>query len=503
MAVQQDFGGFDPSFLGVTIRFGNERSWRIYDDALASTQPLPIPAGSNPDEQFERISITSVLSHEVRHFHDFFLTSYSAYLFRLRIQLLLNVLELLPSLVGDTVRYNCVPVPISKWCVLPDSDRSARLSKLPPRADGKPWVSVGLPYLDQEALESAPGPKILSGSPEAVQKLMAAAIRGQARIHDLTYNPTTVSDTASFQPWQVFELSGLLVQMQEIWHYYGVKETENFTNYLISSRTPYGAMLRVMRHMWGKMQLPFDTRLTSAMVSWSLLGSYERDSWKACPTERFVRLWTHLLERGIPRPAGRLTSLFDDWSKATELSTVDEGLHDTLSTFRRAHDAVRDFAKVKESFAAESFGPFLVEVLDAVAKTSEHMIAAFRRNPDRYVYPDLYIQEISSFANPSIRLLADGGFIHFDSPRETRDKKGYIVEWAIQENGEDLIASMIAPCSLSNHAFLRARDVQKLSAMISLTDFLFAAKARARIDIQRSGRVWFSAAELRPVEILH
>jgi hypothetical protein len=29
-----------------------------------------------------------------------------------------------------------------------------------------------------------------------------------------------------------------------------------------------------------------------------------------------------------------------------------------------------------------------------------------------------------SFANPSLRLLADGGFIHFSVPKETRAKKG-------------------------------------------------------------------------------
>ena len=123
MGVQQDFGGFDPSFLGVTIRFGSDRSWQIYENAVESAEPLPIPAGNSSEETFETISITSVLSHEVRHFHDFFLTSYSAYLFRLRIQLLLNILELLPRLTESDGHYNCVPIPISKWCVLSAVER--------------------------------------------------------------------------------------------------------------------------------------------------------------------------------------------------------------------------------------------------------------------------------------------------------------------------------------------------------------------------------------------
>jgi len=500
VGVQQDFGGFDPSFLGVTIRFGSDRSWQIYENAVESAEPLPIPAGNSSEETFETISITSVLSHEVRHFHDFFLTSYSAYLFRLRIQLLLNILELLPRLTESDGHYNCVPIPISKWCVLSAVERTRQLSRLPGRADGKPWVAVDLPYLDKKALEPAPGPKIVEDSMEAVQNLIAAAIRGQSRIRDLTYNPQTVSDTASFQPWQIFELSGLLVQMQEIWHYYGVPETESFTNYLISSKTPYGAILRVAWHMWGKTQRPLDSGLTSAMVTWSLLGSYERDAWKACPTERFVRLWTHVAKHGMPQAGARFTSLFEEWSRATELSTIDEGLSDALRTFRRAHDAVRDFAKVKGSFSAESFGPFLLRVLDGVVKTSEHMIAAFRQNPDRYVYPHLYIEHISSFANPSVRLLADGGFIRFNSPKKGREKD-HIVEWAVEQGSDNLIASMIVPSSLSEHVFLEAHDVHRLSAMIALTDFLFADKARARADIQRTGRVWFSQSDLKPIEM--
>lgn len=83
MAIQLDFGGFDPSFVGVTIRFGNERIWRIYQAFRASPDPLPVSSLPR-DERFEALSAISVLSHEVRHFHDFLLTPYSARVFNLQ-----------------------------------------------------------------------------------------------------------------------------------------------------------------------------------------------------------------------------------------------------------------------------------------------------------------------------------------------------------------------------------------------------------------------------------
>lgn len=503
MPVQLDFGGFDPSFLGVTLRFCNERAWRTYQESSQSPRPLPITSG-DPDERFETLSLTSVISHECRHFHDFFLTPYSANVFRLRIQALLNLLQLLPALTASAGK-NCIPVPVSKWCRLRDSERKDFLSRLPPRRDTQRWIPVEFPCLDEHSLATRPEAALIN-SPEGLKALTVAASYSLGHIRDFTYNPHMVSGQDSFQPWQVFELSGLLIQVQDVWFSYGPKETEFFIQYVMDrQRNPYGDMLRAVCVMWRQMKREVDLGITSVMTLWSLLGSYKKDAWKACPTVRFMRLWDHACKNGIDRRSTDPVELFDHWSRALRLSTVDEGLDDTLRTLRHVREVIQQrVLGIEDSFLAKTYGAFLFRVADGVVRASEHMVGEFRRNPSGYAYPHLYIEQASVFINPALRITTDGAgaFLNFLSSEDELSKKGYIVEWAIQQGDQYLIASIIAPYALSKFKFLDIHDVHKLSTMIDLTDFIFAQTARARADVQRAGYVWFSKTDLKPLEML-
>src|SRR5205085_6947184 len=266
MAIQLDFGGFDPSFIGVTIRFGNDRAWQIFDAFSKSANP-PSLIGLPRDERFEDLSITSVVSHEIRHFHDFLLTAYSAQVFRLRVQALVNLLEVLFYISKSDA--NCLPVPLSEWCRLDDTGRKEYLSWLPQRKDNKPWSPVELPFVDDKPFDFQQPTSPMSWSSETVERLIRAAIYTRERIHEFTYNPRTVRGGASFQPWQIFELSGFLIQIQDIWYTYGAEDTQLFMEYLQTSDNPYGLMLKLAANMWWRAGLTFDAAMTSAVVAWS------------------------------------------------------------------------------------------------------------------------------------------------------------------------------------------------------------------------------------------
>src|ERR1043166_2489717 len=100
--MQRDFGGFDPSFVGVTLRFENEDAWRRYQAQNASPTPLSVK-GLPPESRFEALSLASVVSHEVRHFHDFLISPYSARVFSLRLKALINELSTLPLFLNPVV----------------------------------------------------------------------------------------------------------------------------------------------------------------------------------------------------------------------------------------------------------------------------------------------------------------------------------------------------------------------------------------------------------------
>jgi hypothetical protein len=501
MTIQLDYGGFDPSFLGVTIRFSNERVWEIYQEFVENPKPPKIDL-TNPDLAFEALSITSVISHEVRHFHDFLLTAYSAHIFHLRIQALVNLLQLTPLMTGDSGG-NCIPVPLSTWARLGQEKRERLLSSFPIVGGIKAWIPVSIPVVEESTTPSHTDAPV--DSAEGVKSLIAAATLSISKVRDLTYNPNTVNGDRSFQAWQVFELSGVLTQIQDIWLTYGQMETELFVRYILSKKgNPYGGMLSVVWHLFDKMSRPFDPNIASVMTLWSLLGSYSVDGWNACPTTRFVRLWEYISREGLAEDQTPPFELFDRWSHALGLSTVTQGLDDSVKTFTRISDLIQKrVLGATDSFVNKKYGAFLFRVTDGVARACQHMVKEFRREPEKYLFPYLYLEHASNFVNPSQRILGEGGFLRFKLPLNALRKKGYIIEWATTRDGAELIASAIVPFSVSKFCFISAEDAHELSTMIALTDFLFADAARATVDIQRAGKTWFSEAKIQPLEILN
>lgn len=501
MEMQHDFGGFDPSFIGVSVNFGSQRAWDFFQRWNAAPDPIPV-ANLPSNEHFEALSLASVISHEMRHFHDFLLTPYSAHLFRLRMQSFVNLTELMvPVLRGEATGANCLFVPLPTWCRM-DSDRREReVNRLPKRPDQQPWKPVEFPRIDfgdKKPLK----PGLHRISPETLEMQIRAANQAHERIHDLTFNPAAVRAGNSFQPWEVFEISGILVQLQDVMHTYGLDEAQFFLDSLLGfGSNPYARLIRLCYRLWEKLGRPMDMALTGAMVMWSLLGSYRKDQWNACPTHRFSSLYLHLLQTGFPEDLADAWWLFDHWSTQLGLSTVAEGLDDTLTTFRGVRDlAERLLQGEQDSFVGEAYGDFTVRVSAGVAQASEHMVRTFTEEPERYISPHRYLENPSGYANPVVRYVFNGdGGLEVSTDLE---RQGYIVQWAVEEAGGQVVQSVLVPYRMSVFSFLEREDVDKLETMIAVTDYLFATRARARPELARAGSLFFAGSAIRPLELL-
>src|SRR5687768_6984442 len=95
--IQADYGGFDPKFLGVTVRFEGSRPWNWHTFMMVhSSEPDKVLAEANAAlakgtaEAFDHVSVGTVLNHELRHFHDFLLSPIGNRIFRLRLMALIN-----------------------------------------------------------------------------------------------------------------------------------------------------------------------------------------------------------------------------------------------------------------------------------------------------------------------------------------------------------------------------------------------------------------------------
>lgn len=490
MNIQLDFGGFDPSFIGVSVRFGNARSFDFYKAYTKSASPLPVSQMGH-DERFEALSIASVLSHEIRHFHDFLLTPYSARVFALRIRMLIYLLQALPEIVKDGP--NCVPVPFATWCGLDEAEREAQLAWLPPRADGERWRPVQLP-------------RIVKGMPAdngPMAQALAKVLTLREEIRELAYNPAGQGKDASIQPWHIFELPAVFVQMSELWHTYGAEETNFYFKYLNDAGpNPYSTMLRRTHKLWDDKGRLMDLNVANAMATWCLLGSYKKDEWKACPTERYDRLCLHLSEVGVPEWGGDASALFNQWSMALDLSTVHDGIKEARDNFHATHVAIKAKAgSLAQTVVGASGTEFLQRVTRAVGSASDHMMQSFESEPNAYVSPHRYLKSVDRYVNPLYRKVYAGGLLSSGENEASLKQRGATVQWGREVNGRLLVESLVEPYPLSEHRFLDAEDALLLAGLNGLGDFLVSDTDRVSIDVQRSGEVFLGGTHLRAFEV--
>ena len=501
MSIQLDYGGFDPDFLGVSTRFSNRRAWELHQAFHESPQPIR-PDCATDDEKFQWLSVTTVLSHEVRHFHDFLLSPYAARLFERRVAMLLNAWQLLPFLLDDPG--NCLPVPIQHWCGLDEDARRRELSFLPPRTDGQPWSAKPVPHLPDLGVDPAGASGHVSGK-TGVEALIRATVAHQHEIAALVHNPAKVGDRGAIQPWQVFELAGIAVQMQDVWLTYGADETQFFADYLSRSAEPYSVLLRVLQQVWSRRGLSIKLLTASAIAFWCICGSYARDGWSACPSVRFARLLNYLRNCDAATLADTDgAEAFDRWSAATSLSTVAEGLDEAGTMHGRLEAMVaRATGAPDVPMLGSDTGATIVATVRGVAAASRHMADYLRRDPDDYLDPNIYLsQSVVALANPVWRIVCSGFALAFPRPEVEMAAEGRLWQWAYHQEGKPLVHSYIERYALSAHSFLDPATAIDFATIMGLADFMFASRARSRMDVQLAGNIFFrEEGGITPVEI--
>lgn len=482
-SIQLDFGGFSTCFPGATIKFANKRAWNTWDSFITASTPL-LPGDDVADEEvFEAIALTSTLSHEVRHFHDFLLTPNSAHLFRLRTQGLFNLLGALRNLPDSDA--DCLPVPVLAWCSLDEAKRDSELRFFGRRSDGTSRVPLPLPMISDWSVPND------AGGPATLEMLLRAAAVTENRIHDFTYNRGTDTRGFSFQPWQIYELSAVLTQLQDIFTTYGVEEMNFFLRFLQERQSPYSTVLLFAKPLTDNM------RLLSWITFWSLLGSYQKDDWKACPTHRFLRLADYTLNGGVLEETEDPLEAFGIWSAEFGLSTVEEGVAETEKMFRRTVEYAHKYAEHSPDHWAE----LLVRTTTGIANASHHMCSQVLSDPTNYVNLLNYLNS-PSWVDPVLRLVFDGVFLHPKGTLDELTKKGRVIDWATESEQGLLIESMTQPFSPYGNKCVTAEDATELAGLFAAVDFVFGGAGRARREVQRAREFFFEETGLTPRELL-
>lgn len=503
MTIQLDYGGFDPAFVGITTRFSTDSAWRAFQEHVGSGSPFR-GSEDTPDQKFEWLAVTSVLIHELRHFHDFLLSPYSARIFKHRVQLTLNALQLLPNLIARSG--NCLPVPISAWCRMEGARRSRELKYLPPRRSGDVWAPIDLPVIHDLDSDHDEMVGTIFAEKGLIEGLIRAVSQGQRKIDEFTSNSDRDIQAGSLQPWQVFELSGFLIQIQDIWQTYGEEHTLFFLDYMSQkSNNPYWSIFRFAKSPWDVHGIHFDDRVISAMAFWSICGSFRTDSWSACPSHRLFQLVNQMARQNAEiEYKADLWSLWDQWSEQTGLSRVQDGLNETVFILRNLCKRTEEFAtKDCEPWMRESFALTVLRVAYGVLRSSEHMVERLRSDPGAYVVPHRYVENPTDYVNPVLRQVFDAFEIEMEKSPEELESRGFKLLWYRWVDDRALIASMIRPFELTEHRFLDETDVADFAELVGTVDFAVATKSRARFEVQFPGRLYFKEAKVTPIDVSH
>ena len=499
--IQQEYGGFDPRYLGVTLRFGNSRTWDLWnsDGALHPSVVLAKPR----DEAFESMSLATVVTHETRHFHDFLLTPYGNLLFRYRLMALLNGSVVLSEIRQRSTReqWNCVPVPISVWCRKGPEERERTVRQWNALPGGRVWRPVQLPFLTGEtAADLTP---VASAGPddEFFTRALMETMRNYGCIDELVRNPRTEGRGVPYQPCHILELSGIIVHIQAVANLYGEEAVRLFQEVLSEdSGIPYLVILRGLAELCRQANRPIDCRQMNEVMIWSLLGNHELDGWRACPTVRFSYLYNSWKETGLPRDQKTVMEIFEEWSERAGMATVRSSLSRTLEHNRRLVDQLdRQLTERKEYAKFFAGGP--TNCLHAWLKATEHTINSFLSDPEAYTWPDEYLENLGAFVNPPVRYQFDGGAI--PGTKQYFEERGYQVYRAgAVDDHQLLVQSMSPPMSMNGLSFIDRDDAYWLFDWMAVIDVLFAQAGRGDWELNVVPAMMEREHGLRPLLLL-
>ncbi|MFQ5962762.1 MAG: hypothetical protein ACE5KZ_00580 [Candidatus Scalinduaceae bacterium] len=487
-SIQADYGGFNPKYVGVVIRVADQNSCNWLDRAGSITENEILSL--SPVQAFDALSMVSVCSHEVRHFHDFLIAPYSQMLWRLRMVILFNGVQTLGHLIDmkNNESFNCIPVPISSWSRYDYHKRQSmlkHLSDLRPLKNGLHYRPCTLPFftLDNSLLKLAKNETL-----NHFDRLIAVTMHYYQMMRNFTFRPPKQSESVIYQPCHIFELSGLICQMQTIWSDLGKQSLQRFQDIVFKElNVPYIILYRALLNIWHRHNKLMPLEMASAIVFWSLMGSYEDDKWRACPTFRFAAIHNYLLKAGPPNGSSLSIQLFDDWSDITNLSKVNKAFKHGL---READKFPKMIEKVfpldlawANLFDKSIFLKFIKNVCDA----QKHMINIFLENPETYIDPSKYNNSCSKYVNPPVRQDFIKGGVLIEKNFESR---GEVVYRGFEnDQGLQIAQSFSRSVTLSKIKFIDAQEAHNIFILTSMIDQLFYDQNRDDPDVVMAQRL--------------
>lgn len=498
---QTDFGGFDPSFIGISVRFPNDKSWTKFYNSISKGLLINWQDMDDADK-FETIAITTILPHEVKHFHDFLISGHGARLFRFKVMWLINAWQTIHFITK--LNGNMIPVPITKWCRMNKTQRSDFLNSLPKNNTGEDWKPVDLPYIvndDVTNIARQRGVKSVQINDIKdidLKEFIAAVFLNSYEIEKLYGSSNAMNP---FEPWQILELSGILVHLQYIANEYGIDISNFFLNKLSEMPTsPYTETITATRLYFAQLGSELNIPVLSSIATWSLLGNYNTEDYdKAHPSLRFVHALEYIKNKGLNK-LSNIHNILSEFSEKTERCGVNDGLNFTLDLYSDIQERLTDLID-QEIWVIpdDEFLSLVKRVCKSILTGSRFMIEYFKRNPVNYFEPYHYIKSRKNQISPTVRFECQGIGLHYRN-----QPSGLIPITALSlPEYEKPVNLSFSPGNwgFSEHRLTDPNDIVSFYKYISICEYVYSEKNRFSVDVQMSGQKLFKDIGFEPIEV--
>lgn len=489
---QDDFGGFNPRFGGVTIRIASQAAYDEFVSFLTS-ETLP----GDKEEPLGPILMRSVMEHELRHYHDFLLGSYNGMLFRGRLEAVLNgikALRAVKELPGDVF-----PLPLSGWMPLTTQEREARLEEWAAFSDdGKTPVVILVPIVSREELlrpRDAAVHVIEDDNPAAAFSLAAEyAVRGYAGIHEAAEGMKGSNAPAYLHlltPANIQEVLALNVQLHAIYRGQGEQQARAFAGFFLTGSTLpparlWGLLLDASLRCQGgeaehedELERPLAGSFQVMTIgTWTLLGSHAEGE-SASPTARLTNLLKHFLVDGAEVNIAQNTSFgvsatWDYWDTALGLTPWRASLNESLEWASRGVDFYRHAHEMSEPGWERYLHAMILGMMKTYSDDQRILIEHLLEQPEDLVGANRYLSlPPGTLPLPLFRLQMDNNSA---LDLSTLDQKVFDPVMTVDFDGGVGVLSCLLKTSLTTY-HEHAADAIAFEHIAQLCDLAFCLQA--------------------------
>jgi hypothetical protein len=479
--IQTDFGLFDPKFIGATIRIDTPASWEIFKNInnISWNDIKDKPQ----DEIFQILSVISVIDHEIRHFYDFLLSPYCNKIFKLKANILGNGLQLMLPLSTLNDNSNCIPVPITKWLRLDDTSRNEIIKEWNQWGSiQSAWNPIKIPTISKNIKLSTVFTEDFKKTvkSELPIDLLTAIVEQYELLEELINNTNNFEEKIQIHTFDILELSAILIQIQSIYISFGDEAAQLFMDNLISQwNKPFIKIFIALNNLLSNESFLLQSRMLSAIITWSLLGSIDLDGWDADPVIRLSKLLKHI-QKCIDVNISNidLIELFEEWNDNIGATSLRHTMSDLINKNELYVSKLEEKCKKADIIYSKEILEYIRNYKDA----SNHIINLFLAAPDKYVYPDLHLDNIVNFVNTPIKIILTSFELVIN--KEQIPNNWDIIKYREIDEDKLGIKSYVIELKIWKHKIINPEISLKISDYILLLDSLFITYNRDDMDLE-------------------